>query len=640
MILDVQSMSKAFGDNVLFRDVSFHIENHEKAALVGINGAGKTTLLKMILGELEADSGLAVISRDVRIGYLSQHPDMTSDLTVMDELLTVKADILALEKAIRASEKAMKGLSGQALEEEMNRYAVMTERFEREGGYALKSEAVGVLKGLGFSEEDFSKQASHLSGGQRTRLAMGRLLLQAPDLLFLDEPTNHLDLSAIEWLETYLQNYNGAVLVVSHDRYFLNKVVSKVIELDHGHAHVFSGSFDDYSVKKEALLKEAYRAYLKAEAERAHQEAVIKKLQSFNREKSIKRAESRIKKLEKTEVVEKPETDISDMRLHLEPRIESGHDVLHVEELSKAFGPSLLFDHLTMDIKRGERVSLIGANGTGKSTILKILNDIVEPDRAVISFGTNVTVGYYDQEMHVLHDEKTIFEEISDDYPTLNNTKIRTTLAAFLFTGEDVFKRISLLSGGEKARISLAKLMLSEANFLILDEPTNHLDIQSREILENALTAYTGTVLVVSHDRYFINRISTRILELKDKTLASYPGNYDDMLHTKEKLAALSLQRAGVTSPSQTVIPEEKASLTDWKARKAEEARKRKKENDLRKTEDRIASLEERDREIDDLFNDPAVSTDHQRLTELSEEKDRLASELEDLYEKWAELSE
>ena len=648
MILDVQSVSKSFGEDVLFEDVSFHIENHEKAALVGINGAGKTTLLRILVGQTDADSGSVALARDASFGYLEQQPSHTTDLTIMEELLTVKADLIETERAIRSSEQTMKTLTGEALEAEMARYSRLTEFFEREGGYSLKSEAQGVLKGLGFTEEEFDRPSSVLSGGQRTRLAMGRLLLAAPDLLLLDEPTNHLDLKAIIWLETYLQNYRGAVLIVSHDRYFLNRVVSKVIELDAGRSHVYSGSFDDYTRKKEERLKAAYNAYIKAERERAHQEAVIKKLQQFNREKSIRRAESRRKVLDKMTVPERPVTDLSDMKLRLRPRFESGTDVLDIEGLGKSFDSLTLFTNVDLSIKRGERVVLIGANGTGKSTLLKIINSKLAADRGEIRFGTKVTVGYYDQEMHGLSDDKTVFDEISDDYPTLDQTQIRSVLAAFLFTGEDVFKMIGTLSGGEKARVSLAKLMLSEANFLILDEPTNHLDIQSKEILENALSAYEGTVLAVSHDRYFINRVATRTLELDNKEILSYYGNYDSYLLEKEKREAILKARseeAGLTgsagSPgSSSDRTAESTAKADWQAQKAEEARKRKLASDLKRTEERIASLEEESESLAARLEDPAVASDPQKCLEITERLAAVGSELEELYEKWEELAE
>lgn len=637
MILDVQNIAKSFGEDKLFEGVSFHVEDHEKTALVGINGAGKSTLLKIILSKMECDEGQVVLAKDSVIGYLSQHPDIKSELSIMDELMEVKKDILRLEVEMRTSELNMKKIEGEALENEMARYARLTEAFEKGGGYALKSECVGILKGLGFSEDEFSKKVNILSGGQRTRLAMGKLLLTAPDLLLLDEPTNHLDLNAIVWLESYLQNYKGAVLVVSHDRYFLNKVVTKVVELDNGKCHVFSGSFDDYSNKKAALLKDAYRAYLKSERERAHQVKVIEKLKSFNREKSISRAESREKALNKMEVLDKPQTDVSEMRLKLSPRFESGNDVLKVEGLSKGYETQTLFKDIDFEIFKGERLAMIGPNGTGKSTILKILNGLVKADQGTVHFGTNVAVGYYDQEMQELDHTKTIFQEISDDFPTLTNTQIRSQLAAFQFTGEDVFRVIGLLSGGERARISLAKLMLSEANFLILDEPTNHLDIQSKEILENALTAYTGTVLTVSHDRYFINRVATRILELENHSLFSYPGNYDDFLFTKEKLSAVK-NTPSPENPSPKVT--ETAAKTDWKAQKAEEARKRKLKSDLEKAEKKIEELEAEDKEVDERFNDPSIASDPAKLMELSKRKNEITEELEKMYALWEKLSE
>lgn len=642
MILDVQNISKSFGETRLFDSVAFHIEEHEKVALVGVNGAGKSTLLKILLDRMEADSGQVVISKDVSIGYLSQQPEISSDLSVMDELLKVKADLMALEEDIRRSEHLMKSLSDEALDEELARYARLTERFEREGGYRLKSEAVGVLKGLGFSEEDFPRKSSVLSGGQKTRLEMGRLLLASPDILFLDEPTNHLDLGSIIWLETYLQNYKGAVLVVSHDRYFLNKIVTKVIELDNGKSYVYAGTFDDYTKKKEDRLRAAYAAYLKAERERQHQEAVITKLQQFNREKSIKRAESRKKVLDKMKTVNKPTTDATDMRLHLKPRFESGHDVLRVENLTKAFGDNQLLEDASFELFKGERLLLIGPNGSGKSTLLKMLNGIQLQNEGSVIFGTKVVIGYYDQEMQELSPEKTIFQEIADAYPTLNNTTIRTALAAFLFTGEEVFKQISLLSGGERARVSLAKLMLSEANFLILDEPTNHLDIQSKEILENALNAYEGTVLSVSHDRYFINRVATRILELDNKKLVSYPGNYDDFLFTKEKLAAATLERqeAALQNGDTKVTAMETEAKTSWKDQKALDAKKRKIASDLKKTEEKIACLEEELDAINTKLSDPTVACDPAESLKLSRRHAEAEAELEELYELWESISE
>ena len=535
MILSCQGISKSFGEKVILEDASFHIEEREKAALIGNNGAGKTTLLRIIINELHADSGQVVLMKDKQIGYLAQYQDVQGHRTVYEELLSTKQYIIDMEERMRSMELEMKHASGEELDRLMNSYTRLTHEFELENGYAYKSELMGVLNGLGFTEEDFNKQVATLSGGQKTRVALGKLLISKPDILLLDEPTNHLDMESIAWLETYLLNYPGAVFIVSHDRYFLDKVVTKVIEIETGHVRMYSGNYSAYAEKKAQLRDAQYKAYLNQQRDIKHQEAVIVKLKSFNREKSIKRAESREKMLNKIQRIEKPLEVQSQMRLSLEPRVVSGNDVLTVEDLAKSFPQQKLFSNISFQIKRGERVALIGNNGTGKTTMLKILNGLLDADAGSFSLGAKVQIGYYDQEHHVLHAEKTIFQEISDTYPTLTETEIRNMLAAFLFTGDDVFKEISALSGGERGRVSLAKLMLSEANFLILDEPTNHLDIASKEILEEALNSYTGTVLYVSHDRYFINQTATRILDLTNQSVVNYIGDYDYYLEKKEE---------------------------------------------------------------------------------------------------------
>lgn len=637
MVLSVSGINKSFNEVPVLQDVSFHIEAYEKAAVVGINGAGKTTLLRIIIGELTADSGTVTFSKGLSIGYLSQHQAVSGANTIYDELLSVKHNLIELEKQIRSAELQMKTASGKALDDLMESYARLTHAFESDGGYSYRSELTGVLKGLGFEESEFNKYIDTLSGGQKTRVALGKLLLQKPELIILDEPTNHLDMSSITWLETYLLNYKGAVIIVSHDRYFLDRIAGKIIELDNTRATSFTGNYSDYAAKKEMLRAAQYNAYMNQQREIKHQEEVIEKLRSFNREKSIKRAESREKMLNKMEVLEKPSEVRNDMHLHLEPRKISGNDVLHVENLSKSFGELTLFDELSFDIKRGEHVAIIGDNGTGKTTILKIVNELLPPDGGLIRLGANVEIGYYDQEHHVLHPDKTLFDEISDAYPYLNNTEIRNTLAAFLFTGEDVFKKIESLSGGERGRVSLAKLMLSESNFLILDEPTNHLDIMSKEILEDAINAYTGTVLYVSHDRYFINKTASRILELDQKMLTEYLGNYEYYTEKKsERFMADSAAGSAEASSSQNLSD----SRQDWKKKKEEQAARRKKENELKKCEDRIEALENRNAQIDELMAAPDVCTDVVRLQELSKERECNDTELADLYEKWGELSE
>lgn len=665
MILSCNHIEKAFGSEVILENISFHIEEHEKAAIVGINGAGKTTLLKIIVGELPADSGDVVISKGKTIGYLAQHQDLESSRTIYEEVLEIKRPLIQMEERIRQLEKEMKHVQGDALESMFSEYSRLNHQFELENGYAYQSEVVGVLKGLGFGEEEFSKKVNTLSGGQKTRVSLGRLLLSNPDIILLDEPTNHLDMESIAWLENYLLNVKGSVIIVAHDRYFLNRVVKKVIELDRGHSQVYLGNYDAYSQKRAMLRQAQMKAYLNQQQEIRHQQEVIAKLKSFNREKSIKRAESREKMLAKIEVLDKP-TEVNDaMHIVLEPRIESGNDVLSIRNLGKSFGPLTLFSHVDMEIKRGERVAIIGNNGTGKSTLLKIIMDMLPADTGEIRPGAKVHVGYYDQEQQVLHQEKTIFEEIQDEYPDMDNTRVRSVLAAFLFTGDDVFKQISDLSGGERGRVSLAKLMLSEANFLILDEPTNHLDITSKEILEDALNHYTGTVLYVSHDRYFINKTATRILELTGQTFIQYLGNYDYYLEKKEELtrvytgqepwakaagkasdplSGLTAGNAGNTGNSTVNKEELSASETkgkvDWKAQKEEQAKLRKRQNDLKKTEDSIHQLELRDGEIDELLTKEEVYTDVAKLMELNQEKEKITKELEELYLLWEELAE
>ena len=643
MILSCQNISKAFVENQVLKNVSFHIEDHEKAAIVGINGAGKTTLLRIIVGEMTPDDGQVVLAKDKTLGYLAQNSTVDTSHTIYEELLSVKADLLRLEEKIRECENNMKHADGDALEDLMKQYTSLTHAFETGGGYLYRSELVGVLKGLGFTEDGFSKPVATLSGGQKTRVALGRLLLQNPDLIILDEPTNHLDMNSIAWLETYLLNYKGAVLIVSHDRYFLDRIAGKVIEIDQSKATTFMGNYSNYAVKKEQLRIAAWNAYMNQQREIKHQEEVIEKLKSFNREKSIKRAESREKMLDKIEVIEKPSEVRTDMKLTLTPRILSGNDVLTVEHLTKSFDSHKLFTDVNFEIKRGEHVAIIGDNGSGKTTLLKILNGLVPADQGTFRLGSNVEIGYYDQEHHVLHSEKTLFEEISDDYPYLNNTQIRNVLAAFLFTGEDVFKRISDLSGGERGRVSLAKLVLSNANFLILDEPTNHLDIMSKEILEDALNGYEGTILYVSHDRYFINRTAHRILDLTEGQFVSYVGNYDYYLEKHDTVMAAIEASAPQSADADNTVAAKAAESEvklDWKAQKEEQARLRKKENNLKKCEEKIAELEERISEIDTEMSDPAIGTQVAKLQELTKEQTACQEQLEKLYEQWEELAE
>ena len=633
MILSCNNISKSFGTDVIIKSCSFNIEDHEKAAIVGINGAGKSTLLKIITGIEPADTGLVTLAKDKTLGYLSQQQNLNSDNTIYDELLSVKQYILDMEAQLRSIENQMKSADDTALETLMKKYSDLNHEFELNNGYAYKSEITGVLKGLGFAEEDFTLNVNTLSGGQKTRVALGRLLLSKPDIILLDEPTNHLDMESISWLENYLLNYSGAVLIVAHDRYFLDKIVSKIIELDNGNATVFSGNYTDYASKKAILRNMQLKEYLNQQREIKHQEEVITKLKQFNREKSIKRAESREKMLNKMEFVDKPEILNDKMDIKLEPNVISGNDVLTVDNLTKGFDGTVLFDNICFQIKRGERVALIGSNGTGKTTILKLINGIIPADSGSIYLGAKVNIGYYDQEHHVLDPDKTIFDEIRDAYPDLNNTQIRNTLAAFLFTNEAVFKYIKDLSGGERGRVSLAKLMLSNANFLILDEPTNHLDITSKEILENALNSYTGTVLFVSHDRYFINSTATRIIELANKTVVNYIGNYDYYLEKKDILGAKPITNNTSKSSSSAI------SKLNWQEEKVKQAQQKKIKNEIKRTEERMALIEAEIEELDNMYADPAISSDTAKLMEIHTRKEALSKELDELYDKWGELT-
>ncbi len=652
MIAACHHISKAFPEHTVLDDITFHLEKGDKAAIVGNNGAGKTTLLRIMIGEMEPDEGTVTYAKDISVGYLAQNQDISSGNTIEEELLEVRRDLVSMEARLALLEQKMQSDDASSVIEE---YTELQRRFAEENGYAFRGEITGILRGLGFTDEDRSRKIGILSGGQKTRVALGKLLLLKPDLIILDEPTNHLDIGSIRWLENYLMNYRGTVLIVSHDRYFLDRTVSSVIEIENTHARVFSGNYSAYAERRKALREEEWKAFLNNQAQRKHQEEVIAKLRQFNREKSIKRAESREKMLDKMQQVNRPVTLRDDMHLVLTPCIRSGRDVLHVEDLSKSFDDRLLFSGVSFDIRRGEHVALIGDNGTGKTTILRILNQLVEPDDGYLRFGTNVHVGYYDQEHHVLNDENTVFEEISDAHPDMTNTEIRNLLASFLFTGDSVFKKIADLSGGEKGRVSLAKLMLSEANFLILDEPTNHLDLVSKEVLENALNSYEGTILYVSHDRYFINHTASRILELTSRVLISYSGNdsesvperylgnYDYYLSKSAEVGSnlVSLaagQAAGtqITSSAQTAAGASAAAGGDaWKQQKEEQARARKKAADLAKCEARISELEEAVLRLDEEMALPENCMDLAKLGSLVTEKETLEQELEGLYEQW-----
>ena len=648
MILQCSHICKSFATDVVLDDVSFHINDNEKAAIVGVNGSGKSTLLKIIVGKSGYDSGDIIIKKEATVGYLAQNQEFESGESIIEEMQTAKPEVKILEKKMHELSDRMNSASGDELDSLIRQYDNARHRFEQLDGYSYESEINGVLKGLGFEDNDFTKPISKLSGGQKTRVALAKMLLQAPDLIILDEPTNHLDMNSIHWLEGYLAGYKGAVLIVAHDRYFLDKIVTKVVELRQTHSTVFSGNYSDYSIKRQALL-DSLKQYMNQQAEIKHQEEVITKLRSFNREKSIKRAESRQKMLDKMDRIEKPIEENTQMHLLFTPKIQSGNDVLTVKNLSKSFGTLSLFSDIAFEVKRGEKVAIIGDNGTGKTTILKMINKMLAPDTGSITLGTNVQIAYYDQEHQVLHMEKTLFEEIQDTYPTMTNTQIRNMLAAFLFTEDDVFKKIKNLSGGERGRVSLAKLMLSDANFLILDEPTNHLDIDSKEILENAINNFEGTVLYVSHDRFFINKTATRILDLTKHQIVNYVGNYDYYLEKKEdnECAQLNDTIIAAASSDNTVsasanTPEGQNATSDtklsWKQQKEEQARLRKLENEVKKIEAEIEKLENENEELTELLQTDEVSTNSVKLQEISSKIEKNTNRLEELMERWESI--
>lgn len=637
MILACQNISKSFGVEPVIRNVSFHVEDQEKVAIVGINGAGKSTLLKIVVGELPADEGTVTLAKGKTLGYLAQHQDIADERTIYEAVLEGKRQLIDMEQKIRELEEGMQSVSKEEMESYMESYHKLLHEFEARDGYSYRSEVSGVLKGLGFSENDFEKHCNELSGGQKTRVSLARLLVTHPDIILLDEPTNHLDIESIQWLETFLMNYKGAVVIVAHDRYFLDRIVTKVVEIENHKARMYSGNYSAFAEKKAQIRDAELKAWMNQQQEIKHQEEVIAKLKSFNREKSIKRAESREKMLEKTERLEKPQEVNAYMHLSLIPDVQSGNDVLHIEGLSKAFGEQRLFSNIDIDIKRSEKVALIGDNGTGKTTILKIINQVIPADKGLVHLGSNVHIGYYDQEHQVLDMNKTIFDEISDTWPSMTHTRIRNVLAAFLFTGDDVFKYIRDLSGGERGRVSLAKLMLSDANLLILDEPTNHLDIMSREILENALRSYSGTVLFVSHDRYFINQVATRILELSENGLANYNGNYD--YYVEKQLNPSATESSGESVASETVTTETvSAAKMDYKQQKELQAKERKRKNQLKKTMERIDAIDARLKELDELLVQEDVYTNVSRLMEINKEKEALDEEQLTLMELWEEL--
>lgn len=638
MILSLSNVSKSYGTDVILEKISFNIEEKEKAAIVGVNGAGKTTLFKIITGEISSDSGDIYFKKDSSFGYLKQNAIPNSEGTIYNEMLAVFSPLIKAEEDLRQMEHEMSHMSGTELKEHMKKYSDLQYKFELMDGYSYKSRIKGVLKGLGFTEDDFDRPVKSLSGGQKTRVYLGSLLLSKPDLLLLDEPTNHLDIESIAWLEDFLRSYTGAVLIISHDRYFLDKIVTKTIEIENKKSHIYEGNYSFYAKNKEINRQIEQHHFVQQQKEIKHQEDVIAKLRSFNREKSIKRAESRQKQLEKMEVVNRPENLPDKMRLKLTPKITSGNDVLHAEGLSKSFDNKTLFSNLDIDIKRGEKTAIVGPNGIGKSTLLKILLGKAEKTTGEIKWGTNVHVGYYDQEQHNFNENNTIFQEISDTYPEMTNGEIRNVLAAFVFEGDDVFKLISSLSGGEKGRISLAKIMLSKANCLILDEPTNHLDIFSKEILENAINNYEGTVLYVSHDRYFINKTATKIIELSKGGVKEYLGNYDYYIEKKNTAKREEMLFGEKThQPEKQEISETKLS---YQEQKEQQAKERKLKNQIKKLETEIEETEVKIQALEEELMKPEIATDADKARDLFNQKTDLETHLNELYDKWESIQE
>ena len=626
MILSCKNIKMEFGAKTVLENISFTLEEGEKAAIVGVNGAGKTTLLKILTGELSPTGGEISLKKDISVGYMAQLEDINPENTIAEELTSVFARVIAAEEDMRALEREMAGQKGAALERSMEKYARLTHIFESGGGFEYKSRVKGVIAGLGFAK-DAGLSAGLLSGGQKTRLSLGKLLLSSPDLLLLDEPTNHLDIDSVSWLEdAFLSNYRGSVIMISHDRYFLDKLAAKTVEIEGGKSAVYNGNYSYYAYKKELDRETQLKHYMERQKEIKRQEGIIRMYRSFATEKMLIRAKSKEKLLAKVERLDRPEAPPAKMRIVLEPKIQSGNDVLTVNGLSKSFGDFRLFSGVNFEIKRGEAVALIGANGIGKTTLFKILMGEISGGGSVRK-GTNVTMGYFDQERAALDGRSTVFNEISDAYPYLRELEIRNLLAAFVFFGDDVFKEISKLSGGEKGRLALAKIMLGKYNFLLFDEPTNHLDMYSKEILEDAIRGYTGTIFYISHDRYFINNTADRILELGRDGVKSYAGNYD---YYVEKKAA---ERAAAEPEA-----EDSAAKSNWARKKEARAEARKLQARLDRVEREIAETEAKIRECDEKLTSEEIGSNHVLAGAVYEEKVGLEERLAGLYEEWGEL--
>jgi ATP-binding cassette, subfamily F, member 3 len=635
IVLSCKDIHKSYGIDVILDKVTFNINEGEKVGLIGANGAGKTTLFKILTAQLEQDTGELFIDKNKRVGYLSQHLSLESGSTIYEELLTVFQELLNIESRITELEVKLNEPYDNSKQEYhdkiIHEFTTLTEVYEHRGGYTYKGEISRVLRGLGFTEEDFNKNINILSGGQKTRVALCKLLLTMPEILLLDEPTNHLDLDAIEWLEDYLKAYKGTMIIISHDRFFLDSITNKTVEMINGHVNTYNGNYTTFVDLKQKNYEVQLKAYNLQQTEIKRQEDIIERYRSFNREKSIKAAESREKALEKVERIEAPDKETKASKIKFETQIKSGNDVLHAENLSKSYGEKRLFHNLDLDIKRGEKTALIGENGRGKTTLFRIIMDNVEKDTGIKVLGKNVFIGYYDQEQSNLNLEKTVLDEVWDEFPNMTTTQLRNALAAFLFTGDDVFKHISTLSGGEKCRINLLKLMLSKSNFLLLDEPTNHLDINSREALEDALLSYDGTLLVISHDRYFLNKVIDKIYDLKEDGIKEYLGNYSYYVEKKKNPQRFEeeLANAGKTK---TQIQEEKKKKREFEKQEKEKLLKVKAvETSISNSEKKLLDLQNQ-LCLEEIYSNPQKSEDVNKEIAATE------GILEKLYSEWEEL--
>ena len=633
IILSCKDICKSYGIRDVLKDITFSINDGDKVGIIGSNGEGKSTLFKIITKELSQDSGEIFIDKNRTIGYLTQHVDLDMENTIYDEMNLVFKDLLDIEEKLHILEEKMAEPyteeNAASHEKAIKDYTTLQDLYSHKGGYTYKGEISRVLKGLGFIEDDFNNIINTLSGGQKTRVALCKLLLKKPDIILLDEPTNHLDLEAIEWLEEYLKNYKGTVLIISHDRFFLDAVTNNTFEVINGHVNCYNVPYTKYIEQRKKNYETQLKAYNLQQAEIKRQEAIIEKFRSFNREKSIRAAESREKVLDKMEKLDAPDREKDASKINFETSVKSGHDVLHIEELSKSYDDKTLFNGLSLDLKRGEKVALIGENGGGKTTLFNIVLGNIKSDAGKVLLGTNVNLGYYDQEQSNLNLDKTIIDEIWDEFPNLTTTKLRGYLASFLFTGDDVFKVINTLSGGEKCRINLLKLMISKSNFLLLDEPTNHLDIMSREALEDALLTYDGTLMVISHDRYFLNKVVNRILELNKNGINEYLGNYSYYQEKKINPNRFEAMEEIAKGKTKTQIKEEKRKKKELeKEEKAMKLRFKKLEDEIAKEENNLLALQEK-LCLEEVYSNPVESE------KISKEIKTLEDKISSLYEEW-----